>query len=685
MLGNGWYNPLPLRLFRRFNLRDVQQTGRPCVKAQLLLRFTDGTEQWVTTGNHWRTAPGPVVRNNVYLGEQYDARKESPGWSTPSFAAAGWKQAAVVEGPSGALVPRLQPPVRVTAVDKPVKIWEKGKDTFIVDMGVNGSGVARIRVKGPAGRRIGLRYGEDIHPDGSLNWYTTTAGQIKEMFRLDGGPGAPKNAWQEDGYTLSGRGLETWHPRFTYHGFRYVEITGWPGTPTAADIEALRFHTDLPQTGSFACSNESFNRLDEVVRRTFLSNVHSVQTDCPGREKMGYGADIVVTSEAYMYNYDMAQFYRKTVQDFANEQQPDGGITEIAPYTGIADRGYGGHSGPLGWQLAYPYLIEQLYTFYGDRRIIEQQYDGLVRQMAFLEAKAMQGTFHWDISDHEALDPRPEAFSAASFHYHHALLAACFAGILRRTEDSVRFATVARNVRQLIRQKYAVPGTGRFDNGTQSAQLFSLWYGFAPNADSAFYQLTQEVERHKGHVSTGIFSTKFLFDVLRLRGQPELAYRMVNQKDFPGWLYMLDKGATTLWETWAYPANAPSQNHPMFGSVSEWFYRSLLGINTLAPGFTRIQIKPQPAGDLTWARGGYTSVQGWIGSEWKRSPDGFELQVVVPANTRAEIWIPHAAGTTVTEGGKALDQVPELKPLRQENGYTVVETGGGKYVFRVGK
>lgn len=675
VLGNGWWNPLPLRLFGRFNLRDVQQTGRPCLKAELHITYADGTREKIVTDESWITTPGPVIRNNVYLGEHYDARLEIPRWNTGPAPRHGWTHAALTQGPTGTLSAQMQPPIRITAVVKPVKITEPEPGVYIADMGQNFAGVARIRVSGKAGTRIRLRYGEDLHKDGSLNFLTTVAGQIKEMWNLSGGPGAPPTAWQEDNYILKGKGKEVWAPRFTFHGFRYVEVRGWPGKLTVDDIEGLRMNSDLPDVGDFSCSNEMFNRLQTTVEWTFLSNVFSVQSDCPGREKMGYGADIVVTANAFIYNYDMANFYAKTVRDFANDQQPDGGITEIAPYTGIHDRGYGGHSGPLGWQLGFTFLQKQLYDFYGDKRIIEDHYNAVVRQMYFLQQHAIQGLYHWDISDHEAIDPRPEAFTAAAFYYHHALLAAEFAGILERDEDSIRYSQLADRTKSAIVRKYLVPGTGRFDNATQSAQLFALWYGLSPEEDLTFEVLMDEFKRHNWHGSSGIFGNKMMYDILRERDRNDVAYRIVNQRDFPSLGFMLEEGATTLWESWQYPENAPSQNHPMFGSVTEWFYRSLLGINPTAPGFTTFMIKPQPAGDLTWAKGSYQSVKGRIVSDWKLEGNIFTLQVVVPPNTKAEIWIPVKEGGSITEGTNP------VTINRLEAGYAVVAVGSGSYTF----
>jgi alpha-L-rhamnosidase len=675
MLGNGWWNPLPIRLFRRFNLRDVQQTGRPCVKAELHVTYADGSGDRIVTDESWLAAPGPVIRNNVYLGEHYDARLENTRWNAPGASRKGWLNAVRVDGPSGKLNVQMQPPVRITRTIKPVRITEPEPGVFIADMGQNFAGVARIRVKGKAGSRIRLRYGEALHEDGSLNFLTTVAGQIKEIWNLSGGPGAPKTAWQEDNYILNGKGEEVWSPRFTFHGFRYVEVRGWPGKLTVNDIEGLRMNSDLPEAGTFSCSNPMFNALQEVISRTFLSNVFSVQSDCPGREKMGYGADMVVTANAFVYNFDMASFYTKSVRDFANDQQPDGGITEIAPYTGIHDRGYGGHSGPLGWQLGFTFLQKQLYDFYGDKRIIRDHYDAVVRQLYFLQEHAIEGLYHWDISDHEAIDPRPEAFTAAAFYYHHALLAEEFAGILDRQEDSLMYHQLATQIRNSIARKYLVPKTGRFDNGTQSAQLFALWYGLSTEEELTFEVLMEEFKRHNWHGSSGIFGNKMMYDVLRERDRNDIAYRIVNQRDYPSLGFMLEEGATTLWESWEYPDNGPSQNHPMFGSVSEWFYRSLLGINPTAPGFSTFMVKPQPAADLTWAKGSYQSVKGLIESDWKIEGNAFTIRVVVPPNTKATVWIP------LREGGEVIEVSGAATISRREAGYAIAEVGSGKYEF----
>ena len=674
MLGNGWWNPLPFKFFGRWDLRQYQQSGRPCLKAEIWLDYGDHRGEKILTGESWQTAPGPITHNNIYLGETYDARLEQKNWSTINDRGLDWKNALPVRGPDGKLTVQEQPPVKITRTVKAVRITEQGKDTFIVDLGQNFAGAVRIKVKTNGGRKISLRYGEELFPDGRLNYMTTVATQIKNR-GIRGGPGAPETAWQQDNYITRGGEMETWSPRFTFHGFRYIEVTGWPGRPSIDDIEGLRMSAALQQDGSFSCSEPLFNQLHDMVQWTFLSNVFSVQSDCPGREKMGYGGDMVATCESFLYNYDMANFYAKTVRDFANEQRPAGGITEIAPFTGIADRGYGDDSGPLGWELAFPYLQKQLYEFYGDKRVLARNYKAFKKQMDFLESKSYLGLFHWDISDHEALDPKPEAFSACAFYYHHAKLAEEFAGLLGEKEDSIHFNKLAGQIKSLIVHKYLVPGTGRFDNATQSAQVLALWYELSPEWEASWDVLLDELKRHDGHLSTGIFTTKMIFDILRRSDRASLAYDIAGKRDFPGWLYMISRGATTLWESWAYPGTVYSANHPMFGSIDEWFYRSVLGINAAAPGFSKIIIKPQPGNGLAWAKGSYHSIRGDIVSEWKKEAGTFSLHVIIPANTRATIYVPASEKNPIAETGAI------VTPAAYENGYAVIETGSGEYRF----
>ncbi len=313
ILGNGFYNPLPIRIFQP--LREYLYIGRPSLKAQLRITYADGSMETIATDNTWKTASSAIMRNNVYLGEHYDARLETSGWNNSTFNDSQWKQASIANTPSGQLTVQMQPPVRITKVFHPTRMTESRPGVFVFDMGQNFAGVARIKVRGPKGTKITIRYGEDVYSDGSLNVMTSVAGQQKRVWNADReAPGQPQTAWQEDSYTLKGEGEETWSPRFTFHGFRYAEITGWPGRPTLDDIEGLRMNAQLPRAGSFECSNAMFNQLNTAIDYTFLSNVFSVQSDCPAREKFGYGGDIVGTARTFSWFYDMENIYRKLIR-----------------------------------------------------------------------------------------------------------------------------------------------------------------------------------------------------------------------------------------------------------------------------------------------------------------------------------------------------------------------------------
>jgi len=346
-LGNGWYNPLPLRMWGHLNLRKHLTIGRPRFIAQLEIELA---------------------------GEVYDARKEIRDWDRPGCDDSGWAQAGIAPEPLGRLQAQPLPPIKVTRTLKPVKVTEPKEGTFIFDMGQNFAGWVRLALNVPRGTQITLRYGELLHKDGTLNPMTSVCGQIKGTRKNAegeaipvGGPGAPKIAWQSDTYIARGGGPESYTPRFTFHAFRYVEVTGYPGTPPADAIEGLRLNTDVTEVGTFACSNDQFNRIQQMCRWTFLSNMFAVQSDCPHRERFGYGGDLVATCDAFMLNLDMAGFYAKVARDWHDSALPDGMLTDTAPFVGIQYCG-------VAWAMAHPLLQLQLYKYYGDRRIIEDQY-----------------------------------------------------------------------------------------------------------------------------------------------------------------------------------------------------------------------------------------------------------------------------------------------------------------------
>jgi alpha-L-rhamnosidase len=692
VVGNGWYNPLPLPLFGRFKLREHLPVGKPRAILRLVVEYSDGSRETIVTDETWKAGDSGVLRNSVFLGEVVDLRKEPRGWDRAGFPDADWPSAVPSAEPVGPLQAQFQPPIRATAQLKPVKITEPKPGVHIVDLGQNFGGRVLLRASGPAGCRINLRYGELLYPDGTLNPMTSVMTQIKNS-RVSTAMGGPPTAWQQDSLILRGSGAageehEELRPRFTFHGLRYVEVTFEGPKPRSWEVIGERLNSDVASAGSFACSNELFNRLQNVVRWTQLSNMFSVQSDCPHREKLGYGGDIVAASEMALLNFDMNRFYAKVVRDFADARRPNGGLTETAPYVGIADLGLGEGSGPVGWGTAHPMLLWQLYQYYGDRHLLAEQYHVARDWLALLERSAKDGILVNGISDHESLVPKPQALTGTAFYYYNAHLLSRIAAVLGKRDDAERYTRLARSIREAFNRRFLQPGTGKYDTGTQACQAFALYMDLVPEneREKALQVLVDDVlKTHRGHLTTGIFGTKYLLDALTRHGRADVAYTIANQRDFPGWGYMLENGATTLWEHWAFSDNTYSHNHPMFGSVSEWFFKGLAGIqpDPDAVGFDRVIIRPNPVAALTHAEAEYQSIRGAISSSWRKEAGKLTLRVSVPPNTTATVYLPASREGDVTEGGKPAASAPGVRRVRAERNAVVLEVGSGEYRFQV--
>ena len=667
-LGNGWYNPLPLQMWGKINLREHLAIGRPRVLLQLNIEFEDNTKQTISTNTDWAVADGPIRKNSVYLGERYDARCERAGWDRPAFDESGWNRPAIATEPLGLFRTQPLPPIRVTKTLKPVTLTEPSPGVTVFDFGQNFAGWVRLKVRGPAGACVRMRYGELLHDDGSLNGLTACAGQIKNK-PVEPGSDRPATAWQQDEYLLKGEGEEIYTPRFTFHGFRYVEVTGYPGKPTLDALEGLRLNTAVESSGEFACSNDMFNRIQEMVRWTELSNIFGVQSDCPHREKFGYGGDIVGSGEMGILNFDMAAFYRKAVEDLADAARPNGGFTETAPCVGIADGGLGDQAGPVGWGVAHPWLQRQLFRYYGDTRLIQEQYERTKRWVELLGVTAKDHILDNGLSDHESLVPKPRALTGTAFYHYSVASLAKFARMLNKKEDAKRYTALVDQIKDAFNAKFLDPKSGRYDAGTQCCQSTAWWAGLAPKESRANVGqvLVDDILKNRdGHISGGIFGTKFTLLALTEMGRADVAYAMVNKKDFPGWGYMLENGATTLWEHWTKDANTYSHNHPMFGSVSEWFYKALAGIQAAptADGFNQILIAPNIVGDLEWVRCHYDSIRGRIESNWRIEGDDLHLDIRIPPNTTAFVQIPTSNPSEVLES---------RKPVTEAEGVLVID------------
>jgi len=684
-LGNGWYNPLPLRMWGRFNLREALTVGRPRLLAQLEIEYEDGSRKTVVTDESWKTAEGPIIKNSVYLGETYDARREIAGWSKAGFDDSAWRGVRLCDSPLGRLRWEAAPPIRIVERLRAVRVTEPRPGVFIFDLGRNFAGWVRLKVKGPRGTKVRMRFGELLYPDGTLNVMTSVCGQIKRAGL--GGPGAPEVAFQADTYILKGGGgVEVFTPHFTFHGFRYAEVTGYPGRPHEDAVTGLVLCCDLERTGAFECSNPSLNRIQKMIVDTFRSNLFGVQSDCPHREKFGYGGDIVAARHAFLFNFDMAAFYAKAVRDFADAARPNGSFTETAPYVGIADGGFGGGSGPIGWAIAHPLLLEDLYRFYGDERIVREEFEAAKKWLDFVKAETPDMVVKRGISDHESLVPKPVSVTGTAFFHQGARTLAFLARVLGRREEARELAGLASRIRNVFRKRFVNAGTGTVFKGTQACQAAALYHGLPADGErvAVFSALLERIRADGGKLTTGIFGTKYLLDVLSRNGAAETAYRIVTHEEFPGWIHMLRKGATTLWEHWKFSDNIFSHNHPMFGSVGEWFFRHLAGIDPCpeARALERIVIRPRVAGDLKWVKARYDSARGRISSSWSLEDGGLSLRVEIPVGVTARVFLPLRGEGEVTESGRPAAEAPGVKEIARKREVAVFEIGSGEYLFR---
>ncbi|MEI7901053.1 MAG: family 78 glycoside hydrolase catalytic domain [bacterium] len=639
-LGNGWYNPLPLRMWGHINPRAALAVGRPCLIAKLELLYADGTRETVASDTSWKVAEGPLLRNSLYLGEVYDARKETPGWRLAGYNEAAWRQASRVAGPAGALQPREAPPVSMREAWRAKQVNTPKPGLYVVDMGRNFAGLAQFKLGGgAAGERILFRYGELLNKDGTVNGMTAVCGQIKRAGV--GGPGAPALAEQYDVYIRRGGAVETYAPRFTWHAFRYVQIEGLSQAPGAADVTAVALASALPDACEFECSSALFNDIHRMCRNTFLSNVFGVQSDCPARERFGYGADTAATTEAFILNFDMRAFYAKVVQDFADEAADDGWFTETAPYVGIADRGFGGRSGPIGWAVGVPVMMRDLYRYYGDRAVIAKHYAACARYVDLVKGQCPDLIVPQCIGDHEALEKAPEPLTATAHFYQWASLVSGFASILGKAEDAEKYGTLAGDIREAFQKKFVAGG--KVGKGMQGAQVFGLYHRLVPDEDraAALEILKKDIEAKGGALTTGIFGTKYLLEILSTEGLEDVAGQLVARREVPGWGAMLGAGATTLWENWKGSDNTFSQNHPMFGSVEEWLMKHVLGVSVAADavGFDKVMIRPQAAAGVTWAKGVYRSVKGPVSVAWRIEKGRMKMKVELPPGVTAKVWL----------------------------------------------
>jgi len=674
LLGNGFYNPLPLRKWGRRNLRNDLTVGKPAFLAKLVISYKNRKTEDVVSDSTWKYTLGPILKNDVYLGVTYDARKEIKGWNKARFDDSSWDSAKIGENPGGRLQKAFFPPVQIIQEITPVEISSPEPGIYIADMGVNFTGTYRIKLLGKTGDTITFRFGERIYEDGKLNPMTTVAGQIKR--KGVGGPCAPEIAWQTDSYIV-GNNSDSWFtPDFTYHTYRYMEIKGLDYEPLVSDVKGLFIHTNVDRKNSFSCSSDLLNSIQEATERTFLANLVSVQSDCPAREKFGYGGDLNATSESFIYNFDMQSFYRKTIYDWVDAMN-DSNFVDTAPFTGIQYCG-------ISWESAYITTQYYLYLYYNDTEIIKELYELDKNWMEKAARLHPDGIVDSGLSDHESLEPVPVQLTGTAHYLQCARIMQEFASVMGDSENEKRYAELAEKLKNIVKTEFwDKPVTGKINRQTLFSTL--LYHGIIPvsEMDAARDSLLKAVQNGpSGHFNTGIFGTKYVLETLSENTSPENVFNIVNSTAFPGWGFMIDNGATTIWETWKESDNTFSNCHPMFGTVTEWFYRWLAGIrpDPENPGFKKFIINPSTPDGLEFVNCKYYSPFGEIVSNWKKLPDKLQYEITIPSKTSANVILPVIQSQKITIESKDKNFNPEKISGLQTGNF---ELGEGEYLITV--
>lgn len=665
MLGNGMYNVIGGR-YTKF----TGSFGPPKMILQMKVFYADGTETVVKSDETWKTQDSPITFSCPYGGEDYDARKELPGWSAPGFDDAAWAAATVTEGPGGRLRAQEAPPIRVTDTLGVASIKRTGPGAYEADMGYNLSARPVLRVWGKAGDQVILRVGER--------------------------PGQP---WEGHSYTYTLRGgeEEIYTPHFTYFGFQHIFVEGADleadstgERPVLLELASEFVTSAAPQTGTFQCGNPLLNEIQDMVTRSVRSNLQSVLTDCPHREKLGWLEVSHLMGPSILYHYDARGLYRKICQDTTESQLENGLVPDIAPeYTRFSQ----GFFESAEWGSATVQLPWLLYRWYGDATILARQYDTMARYTDYLAstrndkglAKAGLGDWYdWTPEKGHAgyAQLTPGELTSTAMLFDNARILGRTAALLNMPEDAERFNALAAKVRKDFTAAYYNGDAKSVATGSQSALAVGLFFGLVPDdaREGVLATLTAKVEQDAFKPSTGEVCFRYLLLALAEAGRSDLVYRIINRTDCPGYGWMLREfGLKTLSEQWDKPGS--SLNHCMFGHVQEWFQRYVLGIGQAEDsiGFERLLLTPTPAGDLAEASGYFDSPRGRIAVAWKKSSATFTLDLTIPGNTDATLVLPVPAGAVLTESGKPLAEAPGITGVTLENGPPAVSLGAGTY------
>ncbi len=675
ILGDGWY-----RGFITWDAIEDYYGSKLALLAQLQISYTDGTSETIGTDQSWKVSNGPIIESDIYNGETYDARKEMPGWANTGFDDSKWEKVAIADHSKKILVAPQGAVVKAIEEIKPVKLITTPKGETVLDLGQNMVGWVRLKVRGKKGDKITLKFAEVLTHEG--NFYTDNLRRAKCT----------------DVYILKGDGEEIYEPHFTFHGFRFVQIEGLSTAPSLDQITGVVIHSDMKPTGTFSCSDPFINQLQHNIQWGQKGNFLDVPTDCPQRdERLGWTGDAEVFSMTAAYNFDVAPFYTKWLGDVAADQLPNGLVPHVIPDV------LHGAGGSTAWADVSVVVPWTMYQVYGDQRILEVQYPSMKAWVEYMKGRAGEDllwtgdqhfgdwlAFATNNSDYPGATTEKDLIATAYFSYSSRLLSKT-AAIIGKTEDAKKYAQLSDEVKKAFINAYVTP-SGRLVSHTQTAYSLALAFNLLPEnlIPKAAAFLAEDVKKF-GHLTTGFVGTPLLCKTLSANGYDELAFMLLNRKEYPSWLYPVTQGATTIWERWDgqkpdgsfQDVGMNSFNHYAYGSIGEWLYHYVAGmdIDPENPGYKHILLAPHQGGGLTNANAEFLSLYGKIKSAWKIDGKDFVYEVTVPANTTATVTLPGAKSELLTMNTQLLSASAKESLKQSEKGVSL-NIGSGNYTFR---
>ncbi|MDT0677181.1 glycoside hydrolase family 78 protein [Autumnicola musiva] len=678
ILGNGRYYTMR----QSYKPYKIKTFGYPKMLLNIFVEYDDGTTETLRTDNSWKmTADGPIRTNNEYDGEEYDARKEMPGWKKYGYDDSKWLNAEYVQEAEGLFEAQMNEHMKIVETIKPVSINEIKPDTYILDMGQNMVGWIRMKVKGNKGDQVTLRFSEVLEKSGGLAMENLRDAKVTDI------------------YTLKGAEEEIWEPSFVYHGFRYVEITGYPDKPEIEDFQGRVVNDALERTGSFETSNPVINQVYKNAFWGIRGNYKGMPVDCPQRnERQPWLGDRSTSAYGESFIFDNEKLYSKWLNDIQYSQKADGSIPDVAP----AYWRY--YSDNMTWPGTYLMIADMIYRQFGNVKPIEKHYPSMKKWLAYMEQLYMNENYiltkdsygDWVAPPQTIEEGRgmtanvkhPSELISTAYHYYYLQLMKKFAGITGNDADIKEYEQLASKVKEGFNNKFYNVKEDSYGKNTLTDNLLPLYFKMIPegNKEAVFKTITNIIEkRNDGHLSTGLIGTQWLMRSLTENGRADLAYQIATNTTYPSWGYMVENGATTIWELWNGNTAAPSMNsynHVMLlGDLIIWYYENLAGIKSAQPGFRKIEMNPVFIDGLDHVGATYESVYGTINSTWEKNNKIFSWNISVPGNTTALVYIPAASKQGVKEGGESIFSVKGIKFMRMESGRAIFEVGSGKYSF----